>query len=209
MKNFLLKYKVIYRLYQNIIRKKKNEYNFIKYVFQQYKNVNVLDVCCGDSYILNYIKNCINNYIGIDNNSNYLKNSKKKFPKFSFINSDIEKIHKIKKLNRSKINFIFINGAIHHLNDSKVTSLIYCLNKKFPNAKFLFIDPVRGENKLINKLMITLDRGKYIRTKQKYKKILKNFKSMETNAFFLMSFLHIFHFKQIDLKKYYIKWKAK
>jgi len=209
MKNFLLKYKVIYRLYQNIIRKKKNEYNFIKYVFQQYKNVNVLDVCCGDSYILNYIKNCINNYIGIDNNSNYLKNSKKKFPKFSFINSDIEKIHKIKKLNRSKINFIFINGAIHHLNDSKVTSLISCLNKKFPNAKFLFIDPVRGENKLINKLMITLDRGKYIRTKQKYKKILKNFKSMETNDFFLMSFLLIFHFKQIDLKKYYIKWKAK
>ena len=209
MKNFLLKYKVIYRLYQNIIRKKKNEYNFIKYVFQQYKNVNVLDVCCGDSYILNYIKNCINNYIGIDNNSNYLKNSKKKFPKFSFINSDIEKIHKIKKLNRSKINFIFINGAIHHLNDSKVTILISCLNKKFPNAKFLFIDPVRGENKLINKLMITLDRGKYIRTKQKYKKILKNFKSMETNDFFLMSFLLIFHFKQIDLKKYYIKWKAK
>ena len=209
MKNFLLKYKVIYRLYQNIIRKKKNEYNFIKYVFQQYKNVNVLDVCCGDSYILNYIKNCINNYIGIDNNSNYLKNSKKKFPKFSFINSDIEKIHKIKKLNRSKINFIFINGAIHHLNDSKVTSLISCLNKKFPNAKFLFIDPVRGENKLINKLMITLDRGKYIRTKQKYKKILKNFKSMETNDFFLMSFLLIFHFKKIDLKKYYIEWKTK
>ena len=86
---------------------------------------------------------------------------------------------------------------------------ISCLNKKFPNAKFLFIDPVRGENKLINKLMITLDRGKYIRTKQKYKKILKNFKSMETNDFFLMSFLLIFHFKQIDLKKYYIKWKAK
>ena len=199
MKNFLLKYKVIYRLYQNIIRKKKNEYNFIKYVFQQYKNVNVLDVCCGDSYILNYIKNCINNYIGIDNNSNYLKNSKKKFPKFSFINSDIEKIHKIKKLNRSKINFIFINGAIHHLNDSKVTSLISCLNKKFPNAKFLFIDPVRGENKLINKLMITLDRGKYIRTKQKYKKILKNFNSMETNDFFIMSFLLIFHFKQAHL----------
>ena len=209
MKNFLLKYKVIYRLYQNIIRKKKNEYNFIKYVFQQYKNVNVLDVCCGDSYILNYIKNCINNYIGIDNNSNYLKNSKKKFPKFSFINSDIEKIHKIKKLNRSKINFIFINGAIHHLNDSKVTSLISCLNKKFPNAKFLFIDTIRGKNKLINKFMINLDRGKYIRTKQKYKKILKNFKSMETNDFFLMSFLLIFHFKQIDLKKYYIKWKAK
>ena len=73
------------------------------------KNVNVLDVCCGDSYILDYIKNSINNYVGIDNNSNYLKNSKKKFPKFSFINSDIEKIHKIKKLNRSKINFIFIN----------------------------------------------------------------------------------------------------
>ena len=80
MKNFLLKYKVIYRLYQNIIRKENNEYNFIKYVFQQQKNVNVLDICCGDSYILDYIKSYINKYIGIDNNSNYLKNSKKKIP---------------------------------------------------------------------------------------------------------------------------------
>jgi len=209
MKNFLLKYKVIYRLYQTIIRKKKDEYNFIKYIFQQYKNVNVLDVCCGDSYILNYIKNYINNYIGIDNNSNYLKNSKKKFPRFTFVNSDIEKIHKIKKLNRYKINFIFLNGAIHHLNDSTVTNLMSCLNKKFPNAKFLLIDPIKGKNKLINKLMITLDRGKYIRTKQKYKKVLKNFNSMETNDFFLMSFLLIFHFKKIDLKKYYIEWKTK
>tara|TARA_B100001175_G_scaffold306432_1_gene304541 strand:+ start:24 stop:653 length:630 start_codon:yes stop_codon:yes gene_type:complete len=209
MKNFLLKYKIIYRLYQNIIRKDKDEYSFIKYVFQQHKNINVLDICCGDSYILNYIKNCINSYIGIDNNSNYLKNSKKNFPKFFFINSDIEKIHKIKKLNQFKINFIFINGAIHHLDDVKVTNLLLCLNKKFPNAKFLFIDPVRGKNKLINKLMINLDRGKYIRSKQKYKKILKNFNSMETNDFFLMSFLLIFHFKKIDLKKYYIKWKAK
>ena len=209
MKNFLLKYKVIYRLYQNIIRKEKDEYNFIKYVFQQHKNINVLDVCSGDSYILNYIKNFINSYIGIDNNSNYLKNSKKNFPRFSFINSDIEKIHKIKKLNRSKINFIFINGAIHHLNDSKVINLISCLNKKFPNAKFLLVDPIKGKNKFINKIMITLDRGKYIRTKQKYKKILKNFNSMETNDFFLMSFLLTFHFKKIDLKKYYIKWKTK
>ena len=209
MKNFLLKYKVIYRLYQNIIRKKNNEYNFIKYIFQQHKNINVLDICCGDSYILDYIKNYINNYIGIDNNSNYLKNSKKKFPKFSFIYSDIERINKIKKLNQSKINFIFINGAIHHLSDSKVTNLISYLNKNFPNAKFLFIDPLRGENKFINKLMINLDRGKYIRTKKKYKKILKNFSRMETNDFFIMSFLLIFHFKKINLKKYYIQWKTK
>tara|TARA_B100001113_G_C20935406_1_gene546314 strand:- start:203 stop:832 length:630 start_codon:yes stop_codon:yes gene_type:complete len=209
MKNFLLKYKVIYRLYQNIIRKKNNEYNFIKYIFQQHKNINVLDICCGDSFILDYIKNYINNYIGIDNNRNYLKNSKKKFPKFSFIYSDIERINKIKKLNQSKINFIFINGAIHHLSDSKVTNLISYLNKNFPNAKFLFIDPLRGENKFINKLMINLDRGKYIRTKKKYKKILKNFSRMETNDFFIMSFLLIFHFKKINLKKYYIQWKTK
>ena len=139
MKNFLLKYKVIYRLYQNIIRKENNEYNFIKYVFQQQKNVNVLDICCGDSYILDYIKSYINKYIGIDNNSNYLKNSKKKFPKFSFINSDIEKIHKIKKLNRSKINFIFINGAIHHLNDNKVTNLIFYLKKNFLMQNFYLL----------------------------------------------------------------------
>ena len=58
MVNFILNQKIFYRLYQKSIRKDKIEYDFIKYVFKKYKNKNIklLDICCGDSYILNYIQ---------------------------------------------------------------------------------------------------------------------------------------------------------
>ena len=55
MKNFLLKFKFFYRLYQKLIRKNQDDYKFIKYVFSQNEKVNILDLCCGDSYVLNYI----------------------------------------------------------------------------------------------------------------------------------------------------------
>ena len=90
--------------------------------------MNVLDLCCGDSYVLNFINNNIENYI-VDNNENYLKNSKLKYPKFKFVNSNVENINKIKELDLNNIDFIFLNGAIHHLNDDIVKNLFSFLDK--------------------------------------------------------------------------------
>lgn len=207
MKNYILSFKFFYRLYQKTIRKSRNEYEFIKYIFQQFDKVNVLDLCCGDSFILKYIDNNIENYIGIDNNENYLKDSKIKYPKHKFINSDIQNIDDISEKINFDINFIFLNGAIHHLDDSTVHNLINSLEKKYPNAKFLSIDPLKDNNKLINKIMIYFDRGEYIRNKIEYEKLLINFNSLITDNFFLMSFKLIFHFKNLNLEKIYHNWK--
>lgn len=207
MKNLILKFKFFYRLYQKVIRKRKSEYDFIRYIFNQTGKVNVLDLCCGDSYVLNYINNNVENYIGIDNNSNYLKNSGLKYPKFKFINSNIENIEKIKDLNLNDIDFIFLNGAIHHLNDNIVENLLNFLDKKFPNAKYLTIDPIIDNNKLLNKIMINFDRGDFIRNTNEYKILMKRFDTLITDDFFIMSFKLIFHYKNIDLEKIYKNWK--
>ena len=76
MKNFILKFKFFYRSYQKLIRKNQDEYKFIKYLFNQNVKVNILDLCCGDSFVLNYINDNVLNYIGIDNNENYLRDSR-------------------------------------------------------------------------------------------------------------------------------------
>lgn len=207
MKNLILKFKFFYRLYQKVIRKRKSEYDFIRYIFNQTGKVNVLDLCCGDSYVLNYINNNVENYIGIDNNSNYLKNSGLKYPKFKFINSNIENIEKIKDLNLNDIDFIFLNGAIHHLNDNIVENLLNFLDKKFPNAKYLTIDPIIDNNKLLNKIMINFDRGDFIRNTNEYKILMKRFDTLITDDFFIMSFKLIFHYKNIDLEEIYTNWK--
>ena len=207
MKNLILKFKFFYRLYQKVIRRRRSEYDFIRYIFNQTGKVNVLDLCCGDSYVLNFIYNNIENYIGVDNNGNYLKKSKLKYSKFKFINSNIENINKIKELDLTNIDFIFLNGAIHHLNDNVVENLLSFLNKRYPNAKYLTIDPVIYNNKFLNKIMINFDRGDFIRDTSKYKKLMKKFDTLITDDFFIMSFKLIFHYKNIELEKIYKNWK--
>lgn len=207
MKNFILKFKFFYRLYQKLIRKNQNDYEFIKYIFSQSKKVNLLDLCCGDSFVLNYINDNVLNYIGIDNNENYLKDSRLKYPNFTFINSDLENIEKISDLENNSVDFIFLNGAIHHLEDNIVIELFNFLNQKYPSAKYLTIDPIRNENQFLNKMMINFDRGKYIRDHFGYKNIMKEFNFLITDDFFKMSFKLIFHYKNFDLKEMYEKWK--
>ncbi len=204
MKNVILKFRFFYRLYQKVIRKNKNEYNFIRFIFDQSEKVNVLDLCCGDSFVLNYINDHVENYTGIDNNENYLSESKIKYPSFKFINSNIENIE---DLNLNNIDFIFLNGAIHHLDDSIVKNLFNFLEKKYPNAKYLTIDPVINNNKFLNKIMINFDRGEFIRDTNNYKTLMKKFDSLITDDFFIMSFKLIFHYKNIDLEKIYRNWK--
>ena len=194
-------------MYQNIIRNKKNEYDFIKFIFEKNKSkLNILDICCGDSYILKYISEYVKNYTGLDNNKGYLKQSRKIYPNFKFHYLDIKKI---KSLNANKINFIFLNGAIHHFDDETIKNLLNYINKKFPKAIFLSIDPLRENNNFINKLMINNDRGEFIRNKKQYKKIMGKFSRLITEDFFIMKFLLIFHYKNIDLKKIFNQWQKK
>ena len=207
MKNFILKFKFFYRLYQKLIRKNQDDYKFIKYIFNQNEKVNILDLCCGDSFVLNYINDDVLNYIGIDNNENYLKDSRLKYPEFKFINSDLENIDKIPDLEKNSVDFIFLNGAIHHLDDNLVIKLFNDLEQKYPNAKYLTIDPIKDNNKFLNKIMINFDRGKFIRDNVGYKNIMKKFNFLITDDFFRMSFKLIFHYKNFDLKEAYKSWK--
>ena len=49
--------------------------------------------------------------------------------------------------------------------------------------------------------MIDNDRGEFIRNKNGYKKIMNKFSSITTKDFFIMQFLLIFHYKNLNLKK--------
>ena len=202
MINNLFEKRSIYRFYQSFIRRSKNDYDFIKIIFKtcSFKNkINVLDIGCGDSYVLKYIKPYINSYIGIDNSLPIFKVNKNN--KYKFIS---EKIENISNLQIPKnINFIFLNGVIHHLSDNVIETLLKFLMYKFPRAMFLSIDPLNDNNSIINKLMIKLDRGKFIRTIPEYKKIMNNFYQFKTENFFIMSFKLIFHYRFIKIEKIY------
>lgn len=61
--------------------------------------------------------------MGIDNNPKYLKDLSTKWPKFKFHKLDIENDETLKIIKNYNPNFIFINGAIHHLKDNIVQTI--------------------------------------------------------------------------------------
>ena len=209
MIDLLLQYPLFYRLYQKTVRKKNNEYDFFKYMFSEIsedKEIKILDLCSGDSFVLNYIAEYIDDYIGVDNNEKYLKKLKQKWPKYKFLNRDITTLEKIEELKKFEPNFIFMNGAIHHLDDKTMISIDTFINNN-NNSLFLSVDPIKHNNRLINKIMIFFDRGKFIRNKSEYKNIMGNYESVIIDDFYQMSFQNMFHYKNFNLMKLYEKWK--
>ena len=209
MINFLLKNPSLYRFYQKTVRAKYDEYDFIKFIFEKsnFKNIRMLDICCGDSYILEYINEFIDDYLGVDNNSKYLKQCKDRWQKFNFVNLDLNDKKNIVHFLKFKPNFIFVNGAIHHLDDETVKSINFMFKDNFSESYFLSVDPVKNNNNLINNVMIKLDRGKFIRSKSQYAEVMESFESFIIDDFYKMNFENIFHYKNFNLKELYYNWK--
>ena len=209
MINFLLKNPSIYRFYQKTVRAKYNEYDFFRFIFKQnnFKNMRMLDICCGDSYILEYINEFIDDYLGIDNNDKYLKQCQKRWKKFNFIQLNLDDKTNIDQLIEFKPNFIFINGAIHHLDNKTVKSINNFIKNNFSDCYFLSVDPIKNNNSFFNSIMIMLDRGKFIRNKLEYAELMDSFNSFIVDDFYRMKFENIFHYKNFDLKEFYHNWK--
>tara|TARA_B100001248_G_scaffold47677_1_gene30435 strand:- start:7073 stop:7711 length:639 start_codon:yes stop_codon:yes gene_type:complete len=208
MINFILKYPLLYRFYQKTVRSQYSEYDFFKFIFLNLKEkkLRVLDLCCGDSFILNYINQYIDDYYGIDFSDKYLNFSKKKWGKFKFKKLNLNNIDYLKEIKDFNPNFIFVNGALHHLDDLTVKN-INKLSDIFSNSYFLSVDPVKSNNKIFNRLMIKFDRGKFIRNKDEYSNLMRSSKNTILDDFYKMSFKQILHYRNFELNDFYVKWK--
>lgn len=209
MINLILQYPLFYRLYQKTIRKNNHEYDLFKFIFSEIskdKKIKMLDLCSGDSFVLKYVGEYIDDYVGIDNNEKYLKSLKKEWPKFSFLKADISNLDNLIEIKNFSPNLIFMNGAIHHLDDSIMKS-INSFVSKFQNTIFLSVDPIKYQNKFLNRIMIFFDRGKFIRRKEEYNSLMQNYEQFITDDFYQMSFQNVFHFKNINILKLYNSWK--
>ena len=211
MINEVLKYPFFYRTYQKIVRKKFDEYIFFKFLFKKLREKNkirMLDICCGDGYILDYISESLEDYLGVDNNEKYLKKCRSKWNKFNFFETDLNNSEKsIKRFKEFNPNLIFVHGAIHHFGDETAKIITKDISKFFANSMFISADPVKHENNFLNKVMINFDRGEFIRTKAEYNRLMPDFEHFIIDDFYRMSFKYIFHFKNLNMKEFYQEWK--
>ena len=66
-------------MYQKSVRSSHSEYDFIRFVFSKFENkdIRMLDLCCGDSFIINFLGDYLSDYLGADNSDKYIKFSEK------------------------------------------------------------------------------------------------------------------------------------
>jgi SAM-dependent methyltransferase len=158
-----------------------------------YANKVVLELGCGPGTNVDLFKD--SNYFGFDANARYIETAKSRFPAQSFYQARAEDHVWVKVLNEngiSKVDCIFINSLLHHLDDDSLhKTFSLCASVLAANASIHITDLILPHESGIPRLLAKADRGLYPRTLDSWKKIVSTyFKTVKCETFYL----HLFTF---------------
>ena len=188
-------YSFFYRFLQNVILKRSFNDDIIK-IIKKNKIKQIIDIGCADSPLLQKI---VGNYFydGYEVDYSFIKKSKNKYKgkqEYNFFNQGIDEINFEKYDPIDSI--IILTGLFHHINDEKIRFFL----EKTSNFRIYAIDAVKiSDQNMITKLLLSLDKGNYIRNVDHYKKILLNFEFIiARNKYLRFPYDHIISVKNID-----------
>ncbi len=140
---------------------------YIKTNYRAFNCHSILDIGCGTGYFSNLFSK--DEYFGIDINKKYIEFAKKKYPGYCFIKSDILSFSFLNKHYDSAI----LISVLHHLSDTEIKKILLKIIDKI--NKIIIVVDLNPKTSLLKKLLINLDRGKYIRTTNQKIKLLTQF----------------------------------
>lgn len=135
----------------------------------------VLDLGCGSGSLSPLFRK--SSYIGIDMDKKLIDYAKLKHPGYKFTVSDATSFN----LNK-KFDLIFIVGVLHHLEDSDVKKTLACMRRQLKDfGKIIIIEAIPPISKinLIGGFLRSIDKGKYVRHTEKYRKFIAKQFSIE------------------------------
>jgi len=130
----------------------------------------ILDIGCGPADILKYLSDV--DYTGIDSNVRYIQSAQQKYgSKGRFLCSAVgEDVLSAD----SRFDIIMANGVLHHLNDEDAGALFATAQQYLdPAGRLISYDGCRLEKQsLITRALFSFDRGKFIRTRDGYMRLV-------------------------------------
>lgn len=142
--------------------------NILRDFIKENKPREVLDLGCGSGSLSPLFSKSI--YTGIDIDKKLIEYAKLKHPDYNFVVGDVTSFN----LNK-KFDFIFIVGVLHHLNDMDVKKTLVCMRKCLKDSgKIVIIEAIPPIIKIniIGSFLRAIDKGKYIRYTEKYRKFI-------------------------------------
>lgn len=141
----------------------------------------ILDIGCSTgtaaSQIVDFTKN---KYVGIDIAARYVRYATKKFPTGTFKTMDARKM----EFDAGTFDIAMFIGVLHHMNDETIIDCFREVRRVLkPNGKVIVAEPVFTPNELMSNILLSLDRGEYIRESGEYISLCNDFSIERTNYF--------------------------
>jgi len=176
----VLAFPAAYSLFSNLIGGRACSLNYVEKHIRPRDGDKILDIGCGPCDILEYLPRV--EYLGFDMNQKYIENATKRFGnRGTFV---------CKKLSRelseelSAFDIILATGVLHHLDDDEAIQLFeLALSTLKPGGRLITLDGcyMKGQS-WIATLILSKDRGKYVRTKDEYVSLAsKQFKNVRVS----------------------------
>lgn len=160
----------VYRMLQCLIRSKKFTSEYVNKYVKTKEGEYILDIGCGTADVLEFLPKV--KYYGFDSNHKYIDNAKKRFG-----NRGIFFCQELNEASIPNVNFdiVLANTVLHHLNDDEAIQLFKLSAKCLKHGgRVITCDGCYSENgAFISKILLSLDRGKYVRHKEGYLKLAR------------------------------------
>lgn len=151
-------------------------------------NINILDVGCSTGTSASKIFDMsTNNYYGVDISPEYIEIATKRYPEGKFFAMDARKMD----FEDNFFDIVIFNGVLHHMDDQLIHACLLDIKRVMkPDGKLLVAEPLFTQGKVVSNMLLSLDRGRYIRDLDGYRDLLIEF-NIERQGFFKLS-LHRF-----------------
>lgn len=161
-----------------------NDYDTVKCEFHEWtsrRDVSILDVGCSTGVCGQNIFDVTNNsYVGIDITPQYIDYAKNKYKFGDYLVMDGTNL----KFLDDKFDIVSFIGVLHHMDDATAVACIKEAHRVLkPSGVLLIAEPIFTANRLRSNILLSLDRGKYIRESQKYLDLADGLKILRTKTF--------------------------
>ena len=168
----ILGHPVLYTYFGRIIGLADKYRLYMSKFIKPYANIKILDIGCGTAAILDFLPLNIC-YTGYDINTAYINYARKKYGhRAKFYNKGV---NEMTSRDNEYFDVILADGLIHHLNTSAAKNLFRIGYRSLKSNGFMLtIDPVLTERqRLLERFIISMDRGRHIKSGEEYKKTAK------------------------------------
>lgn len=152
--------------------KQENTKKFIRDNIKKYKCHNIIDICCGTGGFADCVKE--GKYLGVDNSNDYIKFAQKKYSgnkNRKFIVQDV--LTNGLKIT-SRFDCALLISTLHHFSDQEL-DIIFRQLKRNVKGVLIIADLDANPPGLLRKILVQLDRGRFIRSNTEKLSLLKKY----------------------------------